>query len=147
MLLVRTVEPLVVDVEAVGVLHHELAAAQQAGPRARLVAELRLDLVEVQRQVLVRAVQVLHEQGEHLLVRRREEEVVATSILQPEEVVAVLGPAVRRVVRFAGQERREVDLLEAGAIHLLADDPLDVASTPSTRAAARRNRPVRRGRM
>ena len=90
MALVRRVQPGVVDVEAVRVLHHELPAPEQPGPWPGLVAELRLDLVDDQRQVLVRRVQVLHEQREHLLVGRREEEVVAATVLEPEQVVAVL---------------------------------------------------------
>ena len=40
-----------VDVERVGVLHDELAPAHEAGARPQLVAELGLDLVEVQRQL------------------------------------------------------------------------------------------------
>ena len=51
----------VVDVEGVGVLHRELAAAEQAGAGPRLVAVLGLDLVERERQVLVRRVEVLHQ--------------------------------------------------------------------------------------
>ena len=65
---VRLVQALVVDVEGVGVLHDELAAAQQAGTGARLVAVLGLNLVQVDRQVLVGGVQVLDQQGEHFLV-------------------------------------------------------------------------------
>ena len=45
---VRLGQALIVDVEGVGVLHHELAAAQQSGSRACFVAVLRLDLVERQ---------------------------------------------------------------------------------------------------
>ncbi len=117
----------VVEIEAVGVLHHELAAAQQTGSRTGLVAILGLDLVDRQRQVLVRPADVLHEQGEHLLVGRREEEVGALAVLQTEQVVAVLGPPTGRLVRFAGQQGGEVDFLEPGGVHLLADDPFDVA--------------------
>ena len=53
--LVALVEPGLVDVEGVAVLHHELAPAQHAGARPGLVAVLDLDLVDRQRQVLVRA--------------------------------------------------------------------------------------------
>ena len=125
--LVGDLEPGVVDVEAVGVLHHELAAAQQAGAGPGLVAVLRLDLVDAQRQVLVRRVQVLDEQREHLLVRRRHDEVVAAPVLEAEHVVAVIGPAAGRLVGLLRQQGREVDLLEARRVHLLADDALDVA--------------------
>ena len=86
--LVRGILPLVGVVERVGVLHRELAAAQEAGARTRLVAVLVLDLVDRQRQVLVRRVQVLHQEREHLLVRRREE-----------VVGALCGPAAGRCRR------------------------------------------------
>ena len=127
---VGRVEAGLVDVEGVGVLHHELAAAQQAGAGPRLVAVLGLDLVEPQRQVLVGGVQVLDQEREHLLVRGAEQVVAALAVLEPEDVVAVLGPAAGRVVGLAGQQRREVHLLGADRVHLLADDPLDVAQHP-----------------
>ncbi|CAB4715094.1 unannotated protein [freshwater metagenome] len=125
--LVAAVEPGIVDVEGVGVLHHELAPAQQAGPGACLVAVLRLDLVDREGQILVGGVQVLHDEGEHLLVRRAEEVVAALAVLQAEEVVAVLRPAVGRLVGLAGQQRGERQLLRPHRIHLLADDALDPA--------------------
>ena len=100
-LLVARLEAGVVDVEGVGVLHDELAAAQQAGAGTRLVAVLGLDLVDRERQVLVGAVEVLHDQREHLLVRRAEQVVVALAVLEPEDVVAVLRPAAGRLVGLA----------------------------------------------
>ena len=125
--LVRLLQPDVVDVEGVGVLHHELAAAQQPGAGPRLVPVLGLDLVERQRQVLVRGVQVLDQQGEHLLVGGTEQVVTALAVLQPEDVGPVVGPATGRVVRLLRQQGRQVHLLGADGVHLLADDPLDVA--------------------
>ena len=124
---VRLVESRVGQVEAVGVLHDELARAQQPGPWASLVPILGLDLVEVQRQVLVGAGDVLHHQGEHLLVRRRKEEVGPLAVLEAEQVVAVLGPPPGRLVRLTGEERGEVHLLETGLVHLVAHHVLDVA--------------------
>ena len=118
-------ESVVVDVEGVRVLHQELAATQDAGAGAGLVAVLRLDLEQHQRQVLVRRVQVLDHEGEHLLVRRAEEIVVVAAVLESEEVVAVVGPASGALVGLAGKQRGEADLLEAGLLHLLANDGLD----------------------
>ena len=141
----RSAEALVVDVERVRVLHDELAPAQEPGPRARLVAVLGLDLVERQRQVLVRRVQVLDQQREHLLVRRAEQVVGALAVLEPEDVVAVVGPAAGRLVGLARQQRREVHLLGADRVHLLADDPLDVAQHLVARAAATSRCPAPRG--
>ena len=124
---VGRLEAVVAEIEAVRVLHHELAVRATVRRGAGLVAVLGLDLVDRQRQVLVGAADVLDEEREHLLVGRRQQEVGALAILQAEEVVAVLGPAAARFVRFAGQQRREMDLLESGGVHLLTDDPLDVA--------------------
>ena len=120
----------VVDVEGVGVLHHELAAAQDAGAGTRLVAVLRLDLVDRERQVLVGGVEVLHDEREHLLVGGSEEVVGALAVLEPEDVVAVVRPAVARLVGLLGQQRGEQQLLGADRVHLVADDLLDLAQHP-----------------
>ena len=125
--LVRALQAGVVDVERVRVLHDELASAQDAGAGSRLVAELRLDLVDHERQVLVGGVLALDQQREHLLVRRAEEVVRALAVLEAEEGVPVLRPAVGLLVRLPWEQRREVHLLEAGAVHLVADGVLDVA--------------------
>ena len=130
--LVAGVEPGVVDVEGVGVLHGELAAAQQAGAGPRLVAVLRLDLVDRERQVLVGAVEVLHQEREHLLVGRPEEVVGVLAVLEPEDVGAVLGPPVGRLVGLTRQQRGEGHLLRADGVHLLADDCLDPPQHPQT---------------
>lgn len=114
------------DVEGVGVLHDELAATQQPGTGASLVAVLRLDLVDRQRQVLVGAVEILDGEGEHLLVGGAEQQVGALAVLEPEEVVAVLRPPAGRLVGLARQQRGEAQLL-ADPVHLLADDALDAA--------------------
>ena len=126
-LLVGLLEPGVVDVEGVGVLHDELAAAQQPGAGTRLVAVLGLDLVDRERQVLVGRVEVLHHEGEHLLVRGTEQVVGALAVLEPEDVGAVVRPASARLVGLLGQQRRERQLLGADLVHLVADDVLDPA--------------------
>ena len=123
---VGLLQAVVVQVEGVRVLHEELAAAQDAGAGARLVAVLGLDLVQRDRQVLVGGDLALHHVGEHLLVGGAQEVVVAAAVLEAEQVVAVLGPAAGRLVVVAGQQRGELDLLRAHRVHLLADDARDV---------------------
>ena len=140
--LVRGVQTLVVNVEGVSVLHHELAAADQTGARAGLVTVLRLDLVQGRGQVLVRGVHVLDEEREHLLMRGGQQVVAALAIAQLEQGRAVLLPAVRRLVGFGGDQAREVHLLRAHRVHLLADDVLDLAQ----RAQAERQPRVDAGR-
>ena len=63
-------------------------------------------------------------------MRGAEQVVGALAVLEPEDAVAVLGPAAGRLVGLARQQRRELQLLGADRVHLLADDPLDVAQHP-----------------
>ena len=130
MCVVGVLEAGVVDVVGVGVLHDELAAAQDAGARTCLVAVFGLDLVERQRKVLVGAVLPLDRQGEDFFVGRRQQVVIVAAILEPKNAVAVLGPPVRRLIGRPRQQGREQDLLAADRVHLLAHDPLDLAQHP-----------------
>ena len=100
------------------------------GPGPGLVAVLGLDLVQPDGQLLVGGVEVLDDEREQLLVGGAEQVVAALAVLQPEHPVAVLGPATRGLVGLAGQQRRELELLGAHGVHLLADDGLDVAEHP-----------------
>ena len=124
-------------VERVCVLHRELAAAQEPGAGPRLVAVLVLDLVDRQRQVLVRGVQVLHEKSEQLFVRGSEEIVGILAVLETEDAVAVRLPASGLLIRVAGNERREVHLVRAGVGHLIADDALDLRLDPQAQRQPR----------
>ena len=130
MCVVGVLEAGVVDVVGVGVLHDELAPAQDAGARTRLVAVFGLDLVERQRKVLVGAVLPLDRQGEDFFVGRRQQVVVVAAILEPKNAVAVLSPPVRRLVGRPRQQRREKDLLAADGVHLFAHDAFDLAQHP-----------------
>ena len=57
--LVGALQAGVVNVEGVGILHDELAPTDQACARTSLITVLGLDLVERNRQILVRGVHVL----------------------------------------------------------------------------------------
>ena len=70
----------VVQVEGVGVLHQELARPHDPEARADLVAELGLDLVEVDRELLVAAQLVARQVGDDLLVGRAEAELPLVAV-------------------------------------------------------------------
>ena len=70
--LVALLQPLLVAVEAVGVLHQELARAQDAALGPRLVPLLGLDVVPDLGQVAVAAQLARGMEGDHLLVREGE---------------------------------------------------------------------------
>ena len=122
--LVVGVEALAVAVERVGVLHDELARAQQPGARARLVALLDLEVVEAERQVAVGAHDLRDVRRHGLLVAQREHELGAATVLELEQlldrIAAAALPDVRRV------EHRHEHLLRADRVELLADDLRDV---------------------
>ena len=91
---VALVELLDVGVEAVSVLHQELARAQDAEARARLVTELRLDLVERDGKLLVRANEVANDVRRHFFVRRPQRHVLIGADRELHEQVAIrLEPA------------------------------------------------------
>ena len=135
--LVRGIQPLVGVVERVGVLHRELATPQQARAGARLVAVLVLDLVDRERQILVRRVQVLHEQREELLVRRGQEVVRVLAVLQAEDAVAVRLPSAGLLVGITRHQRGEVHFVRTGVRHLVADDRLDLGLDPQAQRQPR----------
>ncbi len=134
---VRLGESFVGEVEGVRVLHDELAAAENACPRALLVAVLGLHLVQGDREILVRVVLALDGEREQFLVGGAEQVVAALAVLQPEQSVAVLGPAVGRLVRFARQERGQGDLLGTDAVHLFPHHPLDLTQHAQTQRQPR----------
>src|SRR6185369_4244720 len=117
----------VVDVKRVGVLHQELAPAHEAEARPDLVPELDLHLIQVLRQVAIRADLAADDVGDDLLVGRPEAEVALVAILDAQQLLAVVLPATRLLPQLRRADRRHENLLRAAAVHLLADDALDVA--------------------
>ena len=139
MLAEALVEPGLVAVERVGVLHDELAKAEQSSPRARLVTVLRLKVVPDLRQVLVR-LDLPPVEGDRLLVRERQDVVAARAVLQAEEL-RDRDPS-RRLPELSRSEDRHEDLLRAEGVELLADDLLDL---PVDAPAERHERPEAAG--
>ena len=112
--------------EAVAVLHDELAAAQQAEARADLVAELRLDLIHVQRQLLVGAQLGAHERGDELLMGGAEAELMIVTVVEAHALGTVCIGAAGFLPQLLGLEHGHADLLGAACVHLLAHDVLDL---------------------
>ena len=104
-LLVGDVQAFGVHVEGVGVLHDELADAQQAGFGPGLVAELGLDLIPDLRQLLVAAQFAARDGGHDFFVRHAEAQVAPEAVLEPEHVVAHDVPAAGFLPHFGGIER------------------------------------------
>ena len=140
-LLVARQRPLFGRVERVRVLHDELAGAQQAAAGARFVSELGLYLVERLREVAPAPELAPGDVGDDLFVGGAEVVVGAFAVAETKEDVAVKVPAAGLFEVVGRQERRHEDLERARAVHLGADDPLDLAKN----AEAERQKIVRSG--
>ena len=117
----------VVGVERIAVLHDELARAHDAEARAALVAELGLDVIEVNRQLAVALQLAPREVGDHLLGGRLDHEIALVAVLEAQELRPVFLPAARLLPQLAGLHHRHHQLEGAGAVHLLAHHRFDLA--------------------
>ena len=122
--------PGIIEVEGIGVLHQEFAAAHDAEAGAHLVAELPLDVVEVARQVAVALRIGAEDFGDHLLVGRAEQHLAVVPVLQPQHLRAIGVVAAGLLPQVRGLDRRHQDFLGAGGVLLLADDLLDLLQHP-----------------
>jgi hypothetical protein len=99
--LVRLLEPRLVAVERVRVLHDELPGAQHPGPRPRLVALLDLEVVEQLGQVAVGADLPGGVRGDDLLVGHGQHQLRVAPVAQLEQLVDVVAagllPQLRRL--------------------------------------------------
>src|SRR5207302_9249327 len=97
-----------------------------------LVAELGLDLVPGLRQLAVAAQLGARDDGEDLLVRHGEAQVRSLAILEAEHVLAHHRPAAALFPHLPRVQRRQVELLPADRVLLLANDARDLeqASLP-----------------
>ena len=88
-LVVRMNSAFLRQIEGIGILHHEFARAHRAEARADLVAELQLNMIEVQRQVLVGLDGRAEDIGDHLLIGRTIEHRPVLPVLDAQHLLAI----------------------------------------------------------
>ena len=115
-----------IEVEGIGVLHQEFAPAHQPEARPHLVAELPLDVIEIERQILVRAHIGAEDLRDHFLVGRAIEHVALVPVLDAQHLLAVglVAPALAPQVGRLDGRHQQLD--GAGAVLLLAHDLADL---------------------
>ena len=123
---VALLQRLFAHVEAVRVLHDELARAQDAALGPRLVALLGLEVVPELRELLVAVDLPRRQPGDDLFVRHGERHVGALAVLEAEHLVADGVPAAALLPELRRLQHRHEHLLAADGVHLLADDLLDL---------------------
>ena len=120
--------------EAVGVLHDELATAHQAKAGTELVAELVLNVVKVDRQLLIGAQLVAHQGRDGLLVRGAQDELATMTVVKAHKLLTIGVDAAGLAPQLGVDHDRHHKLLGAGGVHLVAHDVLDLANrAPSKR--------------
>ena len=129
-LAIAHVEPGVVEVARVRVLHHELADADEAATGARLVAELRLEVVDDHRQLAIALDDVAQEDRDDLLVGHREDHVPLGPVLEADQLRPDLEVAPALLPDLRGMDDGHLHLLPTDRVDLLADDLLDPVADP-----------------
>ena len=115
-----------IEVERIGVLHQEFARAHDAEARPHLVAELPLDVVEVERQVLVGLDVGAEDLRHHLFVGRAEQHVALVAVLDAQHLLAVVVVAPALAPQIGRLDGRHQDLQCARPVLLLAYDTADL---------------------
>jgi hypothetical protein len=126
MLLIRIIQTGRIHIEGVGILHGELAHAQQAALGPRLIAEFRLDLVPDLRKLFVTSQQAARDAGHHLLVSHPQTQLSSESVFQAKQVVAHRVPAAGFPPNFRRIQCGQMKFLGADRVHLLAHNGGDL---------------------
>ncbi|MNZ29257.1 hypothetical protein D3C78_465020 [compost metagenome] len=119
-----------IGMEGVGVLHDELATTHQAEARTDLVTELGLDLVHVQRQLFIAVELVTGQVGDDLFVGRAHAELATVTVLEAQQLGAVLFPAAGLLPQLGRLDGRHQHFKGASGVHFLADHGFDLAHYP-----------------
>src|SRR6266567_2224198 len=115
-----------VDVERIGVLHQELAAAHHAKARTLLVAEFPLDVIENLRQFAIGVNIGAEDLGDHVLVGEPIKHVALMAILDAQHFRAVGVVASALAPKIGKLQGRHQELDGTGAVLLLAHDLFDL---------------------
>ena len=113
------------DVEGIGVLHQEFAAAHDAEARAHLVTEFPLDVVEVARQVAVAFGVGAEDVGDHFLIGRAIEHFAVMAVDEAEHFLAIAVIAAGLAPELGGLDGGHQHFLRPCPVLLLAHDLAD----------------------
>ena len=120
--------------EAVGVLHDELAAAHQAKAGTELIAELVLNVVQIDRQLLVGTQLIAHQGRDGLLVGGAQHELATMTVVKAHKLLAIGIDTAGFTPQLGVDHNGHHKLLGAGGVHLVAHDVLNLANrAPSKR--------------
>ena len=116
-----------VAIERVRVLHGELAPSHHAEPRTPFIAEFRLDVVEVDRQLAPAMDLVAGDVRDDFFGGRLQNEVAAMPVLHAQQFGAVVIPAAGFDPQLSGLDHGHQQLECACCVHFFAHDSLDLS--------------------
>src|SRR5256884_1606879 len=125
--LVAELGAFLVPVEAVGVLHDELASPHEAEARTNFIPELGLDLITIQRELPIGTDVPTNQVCDHFLMRRTETEVALMTILDPEQLLPVKIPTTGFPPKFARRRDRHEQFLASSPPHPLSNNTFDLS--------------------
>src|SRR5207249_11222131 len=110
--------------------HDELTRAHHAESRTYFVAKLGLNVVEVDRELLVALELLARDVCDDLFRRWLNDEVALVPILEAQKLWPVLVPATGFLPQLRGLNDRHQQLDGAGAIHFFTHHGFDLAQHP-----------------
>jgi hypothetical protein len=128
-----------IEIEGIGVLHQEFARPHGAEARPHLVAELPLQMIKIERQILVGTHIGAENFGDHFLIGGAVQHVAAVPVLDAQHLLAVILVAPAFAPQLRRLDGRHHHLDGAGAILLLAHDPAYLLQYPQTERQERVN--------
>ena len=114
------------QIEGICVLHQEFARAHRAEPWPDFITELQLNMIKVQRQVLVGFDIGTEDVRDHFLIRRTIEHGPILTILDPQHFLAIgiVAPAFLPQLRRLQCRHQQLDC--AGSVLFLPHDGIDL---------------------
>ena len=119
-----------IEVERVAVLHQKFARPHHAEAWPDLVAELGLDLVKADRQLLVRAQLGAGKLGDDFFMGRAEGIFATGAIMHLQQLGTESFPATGLLPQLGRLHRGHQQFETAGRVHFLAHHPLDPTQHP-----------------
>ena len=126
-LVVRKASTGFITVKRIGVLHREFTTAHHPETRTALVAEFRLNVEEIHRQLTPALDFMTGDIGDDLFGRRLQHEVAHMTIFDAQEFGTVLLPASGFLPEFCRLHHRHQQFNRSGTNHFVADNVFNFA--------------------
>ena len=122
---IRFVGSFSIDVEAVTILHYKFLRTHQTEAWACFVAELSLNLIDIQWQLTIRGNDIGHQIGNFFFRCWTHRHFMISAVLQSKHIRAHRIPATSLLPQFSWLKRGHKNFAGTSGIHFFADDLLN----------------------